>query len=242
MTSAADPLSAAARRLGRSVDGAVADPNATRRRVLTAIAHRSRRRRFTLRLAVGAAMLCAASTAWAAETGRLRHIWTLLTEHAADGREAPRSVSLETPVELTFARAVSAVSTAAESPPSASARSPEPEASAAPPSPAVSAHRAERDGLDREDVLFQKAYDAHFGAHDPAGALVLWDAYLAAAPRGRFAVEAVYNRALCLVRLGRHTEAIAALRPFANGPPGGYRRREARDLIEAMGATVEDHP
>lgn len=79
------------------------------------------------------------------------------------------------------------------------------------------------------------AHQAHFVDHDFGAALRAWDAYLGAAPAGRFAPEARYNRALCLVRLGRKGEAESALRPFADGAYGGYRRDEAKALIEALG-------
>jgi len=36
------------------------------------------------------------------------------------------------------------------------------------------------------------------------------------------------------LRLGRTDEAKAALRPFADGTFGGYRQREAAQLLEAM--------
>ncbi|WP_437475648.1 hypothetical protein WME75_23785 [Sorangium sp. So ce1014] len=89
------------------------------------------------------------------------------------------------------------------------------------------------------DALYQAAHRAHFVERDPASALAAWDAYLAAAPRGRFAVEAQYNRALCLVRLGRKDEAQRALEPFAQGTFGGYRQTESRSLIEAMRSANE---
>ncbi|WP_437995052.1 hypothetical protein WMF26_27185 [Sorangium sp. So ce185] len=89
------------------------------------------------------------------------------------------------------------------------------------------------------DALYQAAHRAHFVERDPASALSAWDAYLAAAPRGRFAVEAQYNRALCLVRLGRKDEAQRALEPFAQGSFGGYRQAESRSLLEAMRSADE---
>jgi hypothetical protein len=65
--------------------------------------------------------------------------------------------------------------------------------------------------------------------------LTAWDAYLAAYPSGRFAVEARYNRAIVLARLHRITEARAALAPFAAGAvEGGYRQREATELLDAL--------
>ncbi|WP_437774144.1 tetratricopeptide repeat protein [Sorangium sp. So ce1097] len=84
------------------------------------------------------------------------------------------------------------------------------------------------------DALYQAAHRAHFVDRNPSAALAAWNEYLAAAPRGRFAVEAQYNRALCLVRLGRTDEARRALEPFARGAFGGYRQTESRSLLEAM--------
>ncbi|WP_437519832.1 hypothetical protein WME79_25225 [Sorangium sp. So ce726] len=89
------------------------------------------------------------------------------------------------------------------------------------------------------DALYQAAHRAHFVERNPTAALDAWNAYLAAAPRGRFAVEAQYNRALCLVRLGRTDEARRALEPFAQGTFGGYRQTESRSLLEAMGSADE---
>jgi len=81
-------------------------------------------------------------------------------------------------------------------------------------------------------ALYRVAHAAHFIDRDPARALTAWNAYLSAAPKGEFAPEARYNRALCLVRLGRVAEAKGALEPFANGAYGGYRKAEARALLE----------
>jgi len=83
-------------------------------------------------------------------------------------------------------------------------------------------------------AAYRRAHDAHFVAQDAAAALSGWDEYLSVAPGGRFALEARYNRALCLVRLGRSAQAHAALAPFAAGEHGEYRRREARELLAAL--------
>ena len=88
--------------------------------------------------------------------------------------------------------------------------------------------------MDGEGRLYAVAHKAHFVTRDPAQALRAWDAYLQAYPAGRFALEARYNRALTLVRLGQLDEARTALTPFANGEAGGYRQREARELLDAM--------
>lgn len=85
--------------------------------------------------------------------------------------------------------------------------------------------------------LYREAHRAHFVRRDSRAALEAWDRYLAAYPRGNFALEARYNRALCLVRLGRHDAARQALAPFAAGEvAGGYRRTEASALLEALDA------
>jgi hypothetical protein len=89
---------------------------------------------------------------------------------------------------------------------------------------------------DAEESTYESAHRAHFAERDPAKALLRWDEYLSAYPDGRFALEARYNRALTLVRLGRSEEARAALGPFADGRYGAYRRIEARDLLDAMAA------
>ncbi|WP_437302077.1 tetratricopeptide repeat protein [Sorangium sp. So ce388] len=112
--------------------------------------------------------------------------------------------------------------------------------SAASPSPAARPQANDPQAVQRPpagpdtDALYQTAHRAHFVERNPSAALGAWDAYLAAAPRGRFAVEAQYNRALCLVRLGRTDEARRALEPFAQGAHGGYRQTESRSLLEAM--------
>jgi TolA-binding protein len=89
---------------------------------------------------------------------------------------------------------------------------------------------------DAETQEYAAAHRLHFVDHDSARALAAWDGYLAAYPTGRFALEARYNRALCLVRLSRFDDARSALGPFADGSYGGYRQREARDLLEAIDA------
>jgi hypothetical protein len=86
----------------------------------------------------------------------------------------------------------------------------------------------------RADELYRAAHQAHFGAKQPAAALVAWEAYLREAPGGRFALEAQYNRAMCLVRLGRSEAAGAALEPFAEGRLGGYRQADARALLDVL--------
>lgn len=86
---------------------------------------------------------------------------------------------------------------------------------------------------DPTDELYREAHDLHFHGGSPQAAVAAWDRYLAAAPKGRFVVEARFNRALALLRAGRREEGLSALAPFAEGRFGGYRKDEARRLLEA---------
>jgi tetratricopeptide (TPR) repeat protein len=74
----------------------------------------------------------------------------------------------------------------------------------------------------------------HFVARDFGAALGAWDLYLALVGQAPLAVEARYNRALCLVRLGDYPRARAALLPIAQGAAGAYRLREARALLARL--------
>lgn len=84
--------------------------------------------------------------------------------------------------------------------------------------------------------LYQRAHRLHFRQRDYQSALSAWTAYLSAAPNGRFATEARYNRALCRVRLGQHEAAQRELLPFAQGRFGNYRQAEAQQLLDALKA------
>ena len=83
-----------------------------------------------------------------------------------------------------------------------------------------------------ELALFRRAQRLHL-AHDPQ-ALAAWDAYLRVAALGALVPEARYNRALCLLRMGRSDDARAALAPFARGVYGAYRQAEAQRLLDAL--------
>lgn len=79
--------------------------------------------------------------------------------------------------------------------------------------------------------LYESAHHAHFVTKDYGTALTAWQEYLRLAPHGRFTVEANYNRALCLLRLGQTQAAREALEPFAKGVYGNYRQAEASALL-----------
>ena len=83
---------------------------------------------------------------------------------------------------------------------------------------------------------YRLAHEAHFVKKDPAAALIAWNDYLAHAPSGRLSVEARYNQALCLLKLGRTREARRALASFVAGAYGSYRKQEAQALITTIDA------
>lgn len=83
-----------------------------------------------------------------------------------------------------------------------------------------------------ELALFRRAQALHL-LRDPK-AIEAWDAYLRVAGTSPLAPEARYNRALSLVRAKRFAEAKSALKPFADGKYGDYRREEARALLERL--------
>jgi len=58
--------------------------------------------------------------------------------------------------------------------------------------------------------------------------------HLAVDTGGPLVLEARFNRAVCLVNLGRDAEAREALAPFVNGEYSSYRRDEARSLLSGL--------
>ncbi len=169
------------------------------------------------------------STAWAAVTGRLARVLSAPQHVAAP---AASSTSIHPSPRLPAAASIAAAPSSMASDTPAISGGPPPILSA---SPTAAQAKAGASATAEED-LYASAHRAHFVRHDPGAALRRWDAYLAAYPQGRFALEARYNRALTLVRVGRGEEARLALAPFAEGREGGYRQREARELLNAIDA------
>ena len=208
----------------------------TRARVMASLHKVERRRSTKLAFLLPVAAVLVGSTAWGAATGRLPTRFS-----------PPPPASLERPAERAAALVKSApqrARAAQQVAPAAERSAPEAPPAAAPtpapapkvtPAPAPERVAVKPAAADPGHELYRVAHAKHFAQGDAAGALGAWDAYLAAAPRGRFATEARYNRALCLVRLGRSAEAQAALEPFAAGRFGGYRQREASELSAALG-------
>jgi hypothetical protein len=214
----------------------------TRARVMASLHQKTVKRRTHLAFLLPIAATFLATSAWGVSSGRAR-VWVEEIRTAIGFSTSEKAPSTP-PAKV------------AQSPQARRApeqRPPEPavlETPPAPPPPVVEeevkpapmavsapaqAAAAPDAGLDAELELYRNAHRAHFGGQDSAAALTAWDAYLAKAPRGRFALEARYNRALCLVRLDRKSEARSALEPFARGAFGGYRKREASELLEALG-------
>lgn len=223
--------------LARALRAVTADaPPATvasTRARLVASARRRAAPSWALAAAAGLAIVLGGSTVWALFTGRI----------PLGSSEAPaRPVEVEPPRAVAPAHAGSRRRAAPETPP-VIAPAPVPEPSAreveAPPPPRVVERRPAR-ALERPaiDPAERRAYDAahalHFDEGDWPAAIGAWDAYLASYPRGRFGLEARYNRALALVHAGRTAEAREALAPFAEGRFGAYRRTEASALLDAL--------
>jgi hypothetical protein len=238
-----DALERAVRALRASGDLARRENAETRRRVLRAVAIRGGRRRGLLRWGVPLAAALALSSAWAALGGRLG--MSQLAARAVVTSNGEGQVTPPPPAGTARTLIVAAPpSTPDTSPPVVSVDA-LPVATAPPSAPGVRPDASPvrrtfpsaRAPAAETDDLYAAAHRAHFVDLDPAAALSAWDAYLRAAPTGALAPEARYNRALCLVRLGRRDDAIAALQPFASGSFGGYRQREAADLVEALQRT-----
>ena len=88
--------------------------------------------------------------------------------------------------------------------------------------------------LDVEIALYRIAHRLHYGAGDPRRALSAWDAYLEAFPAGSLAYEARFNRALCLIKIGRVEQAERALEQLVRGRSGSRQHAQAKALLAAI--------
>jgi hypothetical protein len=210
---------------------------ATRVRLRRSLEGHAYRRHRALRIGAVLAVLLVTSVSWALTTGRLQQLF------------APA----EPPPPPVIAPIVSTVPPPAPKPkPQQLAVVPEPVqpvpdvVAPAPPPPVAKQPVRARPAPTAPtpiEVLYRKAHDLHFHGGDHAAVLAAWDAYLAAEPTGRFAVEGRYNRALVLARLGRYAEARDALAPYARGEvAGGYRKSEAALLVERLAKIVVNDP
>jgi len=221
----------------------------TRARVLAAVRQRRRRRVLNFSFGIPLAAILTGSLAWAASGQNLTHLVHYLsaTLKSGDAEPVPQAVARK-PTARRAPPVASHPHPPASTPPSSlEAATIEPTRTAAPPaeqgatqtSSAAHVSRAASgpagaELTERELHLYEVAHHAHFFDKNWSAALAAWQAYLRSHPRGRFSQEAEYNRALCLVRLGRTDQALSALRPFARGSAGNYRQREARELVERI--------
>jgi hypothetical protein len=240
-------LARAARALREVHDGASEHAGATGDRIVARARRRARVGRSVVAFAAALAAVLLLATAWAATTGRLREVTAWVSGGASSkpvGASPATSVASAPPpaADSLPVRAVAGevppapTSPAASAPPAASPAHAPARPGSAPSTlaSALASPETSAGAQDAEQDAYAIAHRAHFVARDPAEALKGWDAYLKAFPAGRFALEAQYNRALTLIRLGRIDEAKAALAPFASGEAGGYRQREAQELTGAL--------
>ena len=257
-----DILAGAFRSVRETYDGQNDEANLTLQRALFRTRGDVRKRKLARLSLLPIAAALVVSTAWAGMTGRLTvHVMLDLVHpenvHTVAGpplvvapteplavpapSSLPLAPALPEPAPVTEPepepRKAKPVATAFSAPPVA----PPPPVASPPPHPPEPVAKAEPFSPppapsvpDPNAALFAEAHRLHFLEKDPAKALVAWDAYLKAAPDGHLAPEAHYNRALALVRLDRRTEAVSELVGFANGSWGGYRRAEAKALLDAL--------
>ncbi|RYZ03157.1 MAG: tetratricopeptide repeat protein [Myxococcales bacterium] len=230
-----DLLKAATRALQEETDSDSADGRFTRARVMASLHQSKVKRRTRLAFVLPIAACLAAGTAWAGATGRLPAVFHAISEAVRfEPRPAAPAAKSGHPAAKKRVEAPAPLPAADAPPPAAP-----PEAEPAPPTkvaPAPSSKPAPSSSgalADRDGDLYRLAHEAHFSGHDYARALPAWEAYLRAAPSGRLATEARYNRAICLLRLGRTEEARTALKPFALGALG-YRQTEAQQLLNEL--------
>jgi hypothetical protein len=218
----------------------------TQLRVRRSLEARVRSRHQLAGLLTAAAILCGGTVSWALATGHVSALWapapSVIEDEPAPPRRAPAPKSVvparpDAPVVTARASLVPPAVVPAPDPPA-----PPPAAIATSPTRAIApVHLAPAHAP--FEALYRHAHELHFHGGDPEATLAAWDAYLAAEPNGRFSVDARYNRALLLIRVGRYAEARAALAPFARGEvePAGYRQGEAAQLVDRL-ARVNGQP
>ncbi len=228
----------------RAADGDDADlAAATQLRVRRSLESRARSRHQLVGVMTAAGILLGGTVSWALATGHVAALWsppppapavheTLAPTPAPapPPRRGQTRVTVPAPVPLPEPTPEPVIARMSEPAP---APAPSPETIPVEPPRRPRAVRAPAGPV---EGLYRRAHEMHFHGGDARLTLAAWDAYLAAEPAGRFSIDARYNRALILVRIGRYAEAHAALLPFARGEvsPAGYHQREAEQLVERL--------
>jgi hypothetical protein len=255
MTDHDDTLETAARTLREATDAPSPDAQTTRARILDAHTRSKAARPRLTWLAAAAALVLfvGVPSAWALTTGRVTRWIEAIVGPAEIDEPAPPETSrpvLRDRVRRPSAPTIDPVTEPTPLEPTPVEPTPvEPSLEPSPVEPLpIDRDHAEalpsdtrpaprEDTSERDDRLaYQAARALELESRDPASAIDAYDAYLAAHPRGRFATEARYHRAVSLAGAGRTDEAIRALTPFTRG---GYREAEARELIEALEASEQ---
>ncbi len=213
------------------------DPELTRRLLQARASRGVRLRRHPLGV-VAFLAATVALTAWAAPRVHQALLApTLVSPPAPPPRasSSARLAALPSPAAASAPVAPAAAASSASVAPAASALPPV----AARGASSVAGGRADRRAPDQPeepavDPLYLAAHRAQFQGGDAAAALAAWDRYLHSPGDKAFAQEALYNRGVNLLRLGRTAEARDALRPFADGVYGRYRQREVRAMMERI--------
>lgn len=224
-----DLLSQAVRALREETSSPRGARELTRARIMASVRETHRRRMKAVSIVVPLVAVLVVGTALATATGNMPEVWQLLT----GGRE-----KVEAPPVATIGAPDRGPRPASEpevplEPPVAAVEPEVAEEEEKPTKSSVPVASSKRKDADPQE-LYRDAHQAHFQRGDCGAAITAYERYLGAAPRGRFAAEASYNRALCLIRVGRTSEARTALQPFAKGLHGGYRRAEAGALLDAL--------
>lgn len=211
----------------------------TRERLMASLHDRRRRSNTRFAVLLPIAAIFVGSTAFAAVTGRLETLMISaldvvgLVPNVAPWSADASPAANPRPRAAAHRPASPAVAPPKQVPALPSVHSEPAAAVSAEPQPEPTRLRA---GASQDDAheVYRRAHAAHFKTHDLSEALRGYEAYLGRQPSGRFAVDARYNRALCLVRLGRPAEAQPELERFAGGSYGGYRQADAQRLLAAL--------
>jgi hypothetical protein len=212
--------------------GASLDAGGIRRRLLVGVGRGQRRRLLVVRYVVPVAATFFGSVALAASHGALPRFDEVRAWFGNTEAHAPATMPAGDRQPKVQARIPPTIR------PSAPAPEPVPavalEDLVVQPGPASPGLRASPDPLRADLAAYEEAHRLHFHASDASRALSGWDSYLASHPGGTFAPEAHLNRAVCLLRLGRRSDARAALERLARAPSGAYARERARALLDAI--------